>query len=88
MYRKISILFIHAGAILVPGLVWAQSPEEAVDLGRITQRSVRKLVLKENVTTATDFQHIATSCYQPEDSVRYQVHLKTIIVKAPIGTGL
>jgi len=85
VYRKVAFFLAFAGSVLMPGLIIAQSPEEAVDFGRIPQRSVRKLVLRENVKTASDFQHIETSCFQTEDSARYQTNLKTFIVKAPIG---
>jgi hypothetical protein len=66
-------------------LVLAQSPEEVIDFNRIPQKAIRDLVRKENVKTATDFQHIATSCYRAEDSSGYQTNLKTYVVKARIN---
>jgi hypothetical protein len=76
---------ILSGVLLFPGFVFAQSPEEIVDLTRIPQKAVRELVLKEKVKTASDFQHIATSCYRSEDSTGYSTNLKTYVVKARIG---
>jgi hypothetical protein len=83
--KTLSILLNFAVAMLIPGLAFNQVPGEVLDLKRIPQRSVRKLVQKENVKTATDFQYMATSCYQPGDSARYQINLRTLLVKAPIG---
>jgi hypothetical protein len=85
VYKKISTALILALAVMAPGFVSAQLPGEAIDMRRIPQRSVRKLVLKENVKTVTDFQQIATACYRVEDSALYQTNLKNYIVKAPIG---
>lgn len=83
--RKSSILLILALGLLVPGVAIARLPGDAIDMKRIPQRSVRKLVRSQQVKTAADFQAIATSCYRTEDSSRYQTNLKTYVVKAGIG---
>lgn len=75
---------IFAGAMLIPGFTLAQTTGESVDLSRIPLKSVRNLVRKEKVSTAYDFQQIATECYHPEDSLRYQTTLKNYLVKAPV----
>jgi hypothetical protein len=85
MKRNFSTLLICAALLLIPEMAGAQSPEEAIDFSRIPQRAVRALVRKEKVKTASDFQHIATSCYQPGDKTGYQTNLKTYVVKARIG---
>lgn len=72
-------------AVFRPGLANAQSPEEALDLKRIPQKAVRKLVRREHVKSSIDFQQIATACYQAEDSARYQTNMKSYVVKAGIG---
>jgi hypothetical protein len=70
---------------MMSGLTMAQSPEEVVDLNRISQKAVRELVRRENVKTAKDFQGIATACYNVDDSLRYQTNLETYVIKARIG---
>ncbi len=63
----------------------AQAPSERLDIDRIPQRAVRDLVRKEKVSTANDFQKIATACYSVDDSSSYQTNLKTYTVKEKIG---
>jgi hypothetical protein len=75
-------------AMLLAGLTGrlpAQSQDERVDLRRIPQKAVRKLIRRENLKTASDFQKILPACYQLDDTVPYRTNLKTFIVKARIG---
>ena len=76
---------VLAASVMISGAVNAQSPGETVDMNRIPQKAVRKLVKRENVKTLTDFQQIATACYRVEDSALYQTNLTTYVVKARIG---
>jgi hypothetical protein len=43
------------------------------------------LVRREKVATASDFQQIATACYQEDDPRGYQTNLTTYVVKAGIS---
>jgi len=72
-------------ALLFTGLVRAQSPTDSIDLKRIRHKAVRELVRKEKVKTTADFQLITTACYRDEDTSRYEVNLKTYIVREKIG---
>lgn len=85
MHKLAFTLFFLAAAVLVPGFAYSQSTVETIDLQRISQKSIRNLVRRENVKTSADFQQIATACYQPDDSIRYETNLKTYVVQARIG---
>jgi len=79
-----TILFLGL-MMLLPGLTFAQTSCDSIDLKRIHHKAVRNLVLKERVKTRKDFQSITTACYQAEDSVSYCMNRTTYIVKAHIG---
>lgn len=85
MYSRKSVILAVAVCILSAGWAFAQSAGDVVDMKKIPQRAVRKLVTTEKVRTASDFQQIATSCYHEEDSLKYKENLKTYIVRAGIG---
>lgn len=63
----------------------AYTQEESVDLKKVRIKSIRDLVIKEKVSTASDFQLIPTACYREEDSVGYMTDIKTFTVNARIG---
>jgi hypothetical protein len=80
----ILILFLSALLILSES-VSGQSFDDSLDLKRIHSRAVKLLIKKDKVKSANDFQQIATSCYSPDDSLRYETNLKTYIVKARVA---
>ncbi|HBB92914.1 MAG: hypothetical protein A2X22_07715 [Bacteroidetes bacterium GWF2_49_14] len=62
----------------------AQKPADTIDLSRISQKSVRGLVIKEKVRSTQDFQCLNTSCYQAEDSLKFKRHLKSYRIRASL----
>ncbi len=64
--------------------VVAQKPADTIDLSRISQKSVRGLVIKEKVKTTRDFQCLNTSCYQEEDSLKFRQHVKSYRIRASL----
>jgi len=76
-------------ALIAGGLVSVgangQTPDDTLDLGKVPQKAVRKLIRKDKVKTVADFQHINTACYRDDDSLRYETNLKTYVVNASIG---
>lgn len=85
MYRKAAIAFFWLFPALLSVSTFAQSAGDDIDMKRIRQKSIRSLIARDHVKTASDFQHIETACYVPRDSSSYQTSLKTYVVKARIG---
>jgi hypothetical protein len=85
VHKPIILILFLSAFLMISYNVSCQSPGDSLDFSRIQQRAVKHLVIKDKVKTADDFQQIATSCYSPDDSLRYETNLKTYIVKARIS---
>lgn len=85
MSARFFLILVITSAVLKSGSSAAQSvPGEILDMTKIRQKAVRNLVNSENVRTASDFQHIATSCYSEQDSQLYLTDVRTYVVRAGI----
>ncbi len=85
MSSRFFLILIVVAAVLKAGSSAAQAvPGEILDMTKIRQKAVRDLVYSEKVSTASDFQHITTSCYSERDSQLYHTDVRTYVIRAGI----